>query len=179
MIHFFTPYRIDKDLGKCYNDAMKMLPNDNDWACFTDGDAMFTTPFFGSQLEKIIKANPEAKLFASMTNRIGTAYQCVHNMWYENDISVHFKKGMELAETKETDCTDITDGAPISGVLIMIQKSEWKRVGGFAELGQALGVDNSIHYAVRDNGGKVFLMQGVYMLHYYRNGNKADKSHLN
>ena len=178
MIHFITPYRIDKNLGKAYNDAMAMLPNNNDWACFTDGDAMFTVADFGTQLEEVIKANPECKLFTSMTNRIGTAYQCVADMWEENNMVVHFQKGKELSITKRTSCIDITAKTPLSGVLILIQKKEWKRSGGFEESGKALGVDNSIHYNVRDAQGKIFLMEGVYMMHYYRNGNRGDKSHL-
>ena len=157
---------------------MDRLTNDDDWACFIDGDAMFTTPFFGTQIRRTIEANPKCKLFTAITNRVATPYQCVKGMWGENDMRVHFKAGKLIAEKYDTTCVDITNNAPFSGVLMLIQKKEWKRVGGFAETGEALGIDNSIHYAVRDNKGLVYMMQGVYMLHYYRNGDILDKKHL-
>ena len=178
MIHYITVYREDKDLGKAYNQEMERLQNDEDWCCFVDADCLFVNPFFGTQIAGVIKDNPKCKLFTSVTNRVGTKYQCVEGMWDENDMSEHFTVGRRLAETFGSRCSDITNNAPFSGVIMLIQKKEWKRVKGFKELGGALGVDNSIHYAVRDNGGKVMLMEGVYVMHYYRNGKIEDKNHL-
>ena len=178
MIHYATAYRTDKDLGKAYNEIMEQLPKLSDWACFTDGDAMFTNLHFGTQIEEIIKANSECKLFTATTNRIGNKYQCVKGMWHENDMSVHFAKSKDLIQQYGTKCLNITNNTPLSGVLILIQKKEWLRVGKFTATGKALGVDNNIHYSVQKHGGLVYMMQGVYMLHYYRNGNINDKKHL-
>jgi hypothetical protein len=153
-----------------------MIP-DGSWACFTDGDAMFTTPDFGHQLEAVVKANPEYDLFTSVTNRVGTMYQCVKDTWDIQDINIHREIGQQLKDLNTTKVEDITNYAPFSGVLILVRKNAWFTSERFKENGM-LGVDNSIHYAIRNQGGKVGLMHGVYMMHYYRNGNPLDQAHL-
>jgi GT2 family glycosyltransferase len=180
MIYYSTPWSSEKDLGKAYNDFMNLLPNDNDYACFTDADAMFTTHTFGHQLEDIVKEYPEAPLFTAMTNRVGTDYQLakVSGAWEENNIARHWAIGKILQETYPYKVEDITHCSPLSGVLILIRKKEWKECGGFKEGIGMLGVDNSIHYRIRDKGYPVLLMKGVYILHYYRNGKAEDKNHL-
>jgi hypothetical protein len=152
-----------------------MIPNGS-WACFTDGDAMFTTPNFGHQLEEVIKANPEYDLFSCMTNRVGTNYQLIGS-WTENSMHEHRELGKFLSNSRRTEVIDITNEAPISGVLMLVRKSAWFTSKRFKETG-LLGVDNSIHYAMAAQDSKVGLMRGVYVMHYYRNGNKNDKSHL-
>ena len=156
---------------------MRLLPSTNDFACFVDGDAMFTTHYFGRQIEHIIKTNPDCGLFTAMTNRVGTNYQCVPGMWENNDMADHWQKGRELQNTYSNQTVDITNHPPLSGVLILLRKNEWQQAGGFLE-NKMLGIDNSIHYRVRDNGGQVKLMTGVYILHYYRGGNIENKKHL-
>jgi hypothetical protein len=52
MTYYFTPYATDKDIGSYYNKCMELL-QDNDYACFVDGDARFTTNYFGSHIEEI------------------------------------------------------------------------------------------------------------------------------
>lgn len=177
MILYPIPYSSDKNIGKYYNWAMSLLPNNNDFACFTDGDAMFTTHFFGTQIENIIKKYPNCGLFTAMTNRVGTLYQCVQGMWSVNDIEKHWQKGKDLYDNHYSECIDITEKSPLSGVLILLRKKEWKSAGGFLE-DKMTGIDNSIHYRVRDTGDKIKLMIGVYILHYYRNGNMTNKKHL-
>lgn len=177
MIKYFIPYSTEKNIGKEYNESMSLLPNDEDWGVFLDGDAMFTVHNWGHHISACIEANPEYKLFTCVTNRVGTQYQCVDQMWNEEKVSSHWEKGLELQSEKGIDVIDITHCSPLSGVLIAVQKKIWKEVGGFSENGM-LGVDNSIHYNVRDNGYKVGLMEGVYALHYYRNGKPENKKHL-
>lgn len=177
MIYYFTPYNTEKNVGKYYNDCMSMIPNGS-WACFTDGDSMFTTHDFGHQLEEIIKEHSDYDLLTCMTNRVGTKYQCIEGTWTEERMSQHWKYGQYLANPpRRTEVVDITNEAPISGVMILLKKSAWFNSDRFKESGM-LGVDNSIHYAIRNMGGKVGLMKGVYLLHYYRNGRPQDKEHL-
>jgi len=59
----------------------------------------------------------------------------------------------------------------------MLKKSTWLSSGGFKNNG-LLGVDNSIHYNVVNKGGKVGMMLGMYVWHYYRSGIATDKKHL-
>ncbi len=177
MIYYSTPYNSDKNIGKYYNQFMKLLPNDNDFVCFVDGDAMFTTHFFGTQIEDITKKYPDCGLFTAMTNRVGTKYQCVPNMWDNNDMQDHWTIGKNLYNHYYDDTINITKSPPLSGFLILLRKKEWKHAGGFLE-DKMLGIDNSIHYRVRDFGGQVKLMTGVYLMHYYRGGDMANKEHL-
>lgn len=181
MIYYSIPYSLSKNIGKAYNHECDRLPDDNDWICFTDGDARFVTPYYGHQLHSIIQRYPDCKLFTAVTNRVGTEYQCIPNMWDVEEYDKHVKKGHQLYELYNTECEDITHKEPLSGVVILIQKSEWKRVGGFKENGM-LGIDNAIHKNVKEQGGKVMLMKGVYVFHYYRGGKRdrtpENKKHL-
>lgn len=169
MIYYSTPFRTDKNIGKYYNDFMSRL-GDDDWACFTDGDTMFTNPFFGNVIENATMS--DYQLFTSLTNRVGTKYQLTGD-WNEDRLSEHWKLGSNL---KDYTIQDITNESPLSGVLILVSKKWWNKIGGCKE--GCLGVDNDIHTRTRNAGGKVGLIKGLYMLHYYRGGNKNDKSHL-
>jgi len=175
MIYYRTPYSLDKRLDEYYNAEMALLPNDDDWCCFLDGDAMFLTPDFGHQIQEIVTENTEYDLFTCMTNRVGTKYQCVEDMWQTNDIEKH----REVAEYYNGNdlILDITTYAPLSGVMILLNKKAWRESGGFTHKGM-LGVDNSIHYNVRNAGMKVGLMLGVYVYHWYRGGDAKNKAHL-
>lgn len=177
MIYYFTPYSTQKDLALAYNKCMDLLPDDEDYACFTDGDSMFTTHDFGHQLEEITKKYPEVPLFTCMTNRVGTDYQCINKAWDIEEMNKHWKFSKELQSRFRTDCVDITNNSPISGVMILLRKKEWKQVGGF-DRNKMLGVDNNIHYKIRSRNHKIYLMKGVYLLHYYRDGKPENKQHL-
>ena len=72
---------------------------------------------------------------------------------------------------------DITNLKPLSGVMILISKKTWKSIGKFTE-NRMLGIDNDIHKKVRQNGLRVGLMKGIYLYHWYRNGNINNKEHL-
>lgn len=175
-----TPYDLEKNLGAYYNREIHSLPN-NDWsAVFVDSDCMFTTDFFGHQINHILEKYPEAGLFTAVTNRVGSKYLCVDGMFEETNMVKHFQKGKELYETKYDQVTDITDADPISGMCFIIRRSTWQKMGRvIEEKGKALGIDNDFHYKVKSVGEKIYRMDGVYVLHKYRmlQGVK-DKSHL-
>ena len=171
-IHNFIPYcneREGKDIGKAYNRYMDRVP-DNDWVCFVDHDAMFTTPDWQKQLYDIINANPDYSCFTVVTNRIGNPGQRFAGVDQNNhDIKYHREIG-ELAQNQfGTEVKDITNEHLLSGVVILIKKLVWKEVGGFDEVG-FLGVDNHFHAKLKIKGKKVGLMKGVYVYHYYRAG---------
>ncbi len=158
---------------------MQMLPDDNDYACFVDGDACFTTNVFGKQLEDIVSRYPECGLFTARTNRIACKYQRAGD-WSDNDMSYHRGFGKECADLDYSNIKDISDVGKkevMGGVLILIRKAIWNRLGGFHTKGM-LGVDNDIHWRAMAHKEKVYLMMGVYMMHWYRGGNIHDKKHL-
>ena len=175
-VYHSIPWNSHKNIGHSYNQFMSLL-QDNDWACFLDGDAVHTTTFFGKNIELIIQANPEYGLFTCYTNRIGCSYQMPGNYWNNDSQAYHRNIGEKLWKQHGTNVLDITNKSPLSGVLILINKSKWNEVGGFKEE-KMLSVDNDIHLRFKNAGFKVGLMQGIYVQHWYRNGKQKEKSHL-
>ncbi|HWB64866.1 MAG TPA: hypothetical protein VG603_15220 [Chitinophagales bacterium] len=179
MIYYSIPYNSEKNLGQYYNGFMQLLPDNNDFACFMDGDAMFLHPFFGSQLEKIIALHPECGLFTCTTNRVGAKWQLANN-WEDNNIKNHRAYATAVYNSKGYECEDVTnkpDAMLMSGVMILIRKSTWLNLGGFEEKGM-LGIDTDIHRKAKAKGEKLYLMKGVYIYHWYRGGHAANKTHL-
>lgn len=176
MITYYTPWTSTKNLGQYYNSIMENCSTR--YACFIDGDAMFLMPHWGKQIEEIVSAHPNAGLFTCMVNRVGTDYQCEPGMWGIDNIQRHREMAEHIYKIYGNKVIDVTDNSPISGVMMIVKHNEWHRVGGFVDNGKALGVDNSIHLRLRKKGGKVLLMRGIYLYHYYRGGNRKDKKHL-
>ena len=63
-----------KNLGFAYNELMARL-HDEDWACFLDHDACFTTYGWYPQLEDITARLTEPCILTAMTNRVGSRWQ--------------------------------------------------------------------------------------------------------
>lgn len=176
-VHHIIPWNSDKNIGKSYNETMSLVKN-NDWVCFLDGDAVHTTHFFGKYIEEIIDKNKEYSLFTCYTNRVGCKWQIPPMVeWSSNDSSYHRKIGSELWEKNKTKVIDVTNNSPLSGVMILINKSSWEKVGGFKEE-KMLSVDNDIHYKFKNYGFKVGLMTGIYVQHWYRGGDMNNITHL-
>jgi hypothetical protein len=176
MIHYNIPWATDKNLSGAYNRFMKMIPDD-DWACFVDGDARFTTNFWGKQIEMIVNLHGDKyNLMTCYTNRVGTPYQCLNGTW-DYDEKQNREIGEALFKAADHHVQDITNRTPISGVLILCKKSLWHKFGGLPD-GMLLGADNEFHYGAQRVGAKVGLMTGVYVEHWYRGGRRENKSHL-
>ena len=75
MIYYSIPYSTNRNIGAYYNSVMENLPNDTDFACFVDGDTIFTTSNFGDQIADVIKKYPDNRFFTCYTNRVGYKYQ--------------------------------------------------------------------------------------------------------
>lgn len=177
MIYYHTPYDLNGNLGEYYNKVMSELPSPQDWVVFTDRDTWFPHPHYGKIIELYSKQN-EYGLLTCQTNRVGTPYQCFNGKYWNLESNLeHTKLAEGLYLKHNTEIADITNLSPLSGMLIMLKKSTWISSGGFKNNG-LLGVDNSIHQNVVKRGGKVGMMLGMYVWHYYRNGNKKDKKHL-
>jgi len=99
MIWTHLAYSQQKNLGKAYNDFMKLLPED-DWACYLDHDAMMTTTTWYNQLESVISKHPECRCFVPMTNRIGCEWQ--RYGWVseeDHDIRYHRRVGLQIQQS--------------------------------------------------------------------------------
>jgi len=153
-----------RNLGAGYNSFMDKLEND-EWACFIDHDAMFTTKTWYAQLQQILLKNSEYSLLTAVTNRIGTPEQIVHGIDQNNhDIVYHRKVGENLQQKHYTEVIPVKDFCT-SGVLMLIRKDTWceyKFIDGF------LRVDKTMCHTLLANGHKVGIMKGVYVYHWYR-----------
>ena len=167
MIYNFIPYAPGEkeELGKTYNRYMELL-KDNDWACFLDHDAMFTTTDWYHQLQEIIADNPEYSCLSAVTNRIGNPQQKIANLKPNHDMIYHRKIGSMSQDQNRTTVIDVTDKHCISGVVILVKKSAWKKAGGFKD--GFLGIDNKFHQSIAKAGMKVGVCRGLYVYHYYR-----------
>lgn len=170
MIYNFIVYATDEeggDIGKAYNRYMELLPNDDEWACFIDHDAMWTTEDWFKHIGEILAAKPEYGLLTACTNRIGNPEQKIANLKDTHDILYHRAIGRQLREQGDLTIKDVTQSHAISGVVMLIKKSVWKAAGGFKEDG-FLGIDNDFHQRVVKAGGRVGVMRGIYVYHTYR-----------
>ena len=176
-IHNYIPWDSNKNIGVSYNKILNLVDED-DWVCFLDGDAVHTSPFFGVRLEEVIVNNSDYSMFTCVTNRIGCPYQIAQGVnQISDDQKYHREFGEKIWNSYKTQVVDITKLQLLSGVLILIQKKAWSKVGGFKETGM-LGVDNDIHTKFKNFGFKVGLMKGIYVQHWYRGGNINNKKHL-
>lgn len=174
-IHTYIAYAQtgDKNLGAEYNKICSMVPED-DWICFLDHDAMFTTKYWYKQLTDIVEKHPEVGMFTAMTNRVYNKVQLYRGR-INDDHNIHFhrKVGNALYDSYYDVVQPLSRQELLSGVLMLIKKSVWSKhkfEEGF------LGVDNRIHSDLLDANYPVMLMKGVYVYHWYRGD--GDKSHL-
>ena len=176
------------NIGCAYNKFMECLPSDDDWGCFLDHDAMFTTNDYMVQMHDIIKRNPNIGAFGARTNRVGYSWQLVGNIDIDNhDIKYHRAIGKHL-QTKYYD--RLSCGASFqhpksppskfsgflikqprfSGTLILVKKATWKKINGFKTNG-FLEVDDDFRRRLAIHKTAFAIMDGVYVYHWYR----ADK----
>jgi hypothetical protein len=171
----YAPAEHKQNLGWAYNNFMRIL-TDEDWACFLDHDAMWTTNSWYTQIQQAITTHSEYGLIYCMTNRINPTVQKFKNVDPENhDIRYHRNIGKKAQDKFKSEIIpyDMSSYLP-SGVMMLISKEAWKKTSyGFKD--GFLGVDNDIAKQCVDSGVKVGLMRGVYVYHWYRGD--GDNSH--
>lgn len=155
-----VPFRIDKNLGRAYNDAMALLPA-GAWAIFQDHDAMPTTPHWFAQFSEAIERLPDAGAFVACTNRIASPWQRVGDE-LGNDIAAHRRFGEERRALRTL--LDISDTKGFGGVMFATSKQAWQEVGGFAD---GLGcVDHSLHFGLQRIRRRAWMIEGLYVFHW-------------
>lgn len=169
-VHFIQPYAIDKNIGKAYNESCALIP-DGDWICITDHDSMFLLPNSKKQIIEIAQTT-DFELLGCMTNRLNPKMckeQVLTSMFEQYDIMDHYNMALTLHNNyygmiKPTD-------APIAGMCMLFRKETWKK---------RPFIENSVYFDQEFSKGlKRGIMQGVYMLHFYRmDKNYRDYSHL-
>lgn len=190
MILTAIAHDVGADLGKAYN-AVMYRAREDDWVCFIDHDAVFTTRTWYKQLCDAVEKHPDAGLFSVMTNRVGNPEQEIildqgrdnHDMKYHRKIGKEIADGVSptittasgsvLARMPEYMELDQSNSANwLSGVVMLTSKRAWSQVIrdkkiGFPE-GYFMGLDNFYHEAQKRLGNPVFLLTRVYVYHWYR-----------
>lgn len=169
MIYCFIPYPPrNKTLGWDYNKFMKLLLNDDDWACLIDHDVMFTTKCWWHQMTEVVKKYPEYSCFTALTNRIGCPWQRLVPEEDNNDVLYHREIGAKLQKESYSEVVDKSnENIPMSGFLMLVKKEAWKSCkfgdgrDGFA------AVDNDFYKALQGEGLKIGVMRGIYLYHLY------------
>lgn len=173
-IHVMIPYAPDKQFGKCLNEMMAMLPDD-DWVCILDHDCMFLTPDAIKHLYTYAEMFPDA-LLTSYTNRVGFKPQCLNGVCSENgDVRTWVQKA-ERQKALLYRVTEMT--GTISGFLMLFSKKLWNDCSHFTEDKMILGTDNNWSARVLQHGYKIYLMCGILVFHTYRILDRTNKSHL-
>lgn len=179
-IYRIQPFSPQKELGKVYNQHVKMVPNDSDWIQLTDWDAMFLSTKSYQVIEKAIMNYPDTAVFGAMTNRIGYPYQRREAMPDDNaDIRHHIQIAEELAEKyKDGQCQEAYS---VAGFFMLFKKEYWQ--------------NNHFQDRIMDRNGTFFdrnfcekakrqmkplrIIKGVYLWHSYRlNKDFTDITHL-
>jgi len=175
-VHVVTPYAIDKNLGKAYNEAFERCPED-DWLCITDYDVLFLTPNSIKILHQYAATFPKVGLFTCLTNRIHplAKNQLALPEPSENDSIKYWTRCASDMEHFFPRYTEVTK--EVSGFLMMISKRTWNEVK-FRETGECLGVDNAYCWDLISKGKSIYIMEALLVWHTYRINNIKDKSHL-
>ena len=173
-VHIMTPYSIERNLGKAYNECMAMIP-DGDSACFIDGDCMFCTSDFGTVLHEYANENKWAVLTCRI-NRIHELAKWQHYPGFD-DVKDCINEANRIKVTRTAPAII----GSVSGTLLVIPKWIWEQ-HKFTETNayrpgepNLLGVDNEFTNKVRAAGIPVLRMDGVLIYHQYRllNGTKT------
>jgi GT2 family glycosyltransferase len=176
-VHICTPYSLDKNLGKAYNETMRLIP-DGDAACFHDYDVMMLTPDAGAIIHHYANLYPHA-LLTCYTNRVSElSRRQLLNQVVSNEPDI--RKHIDLAERQRSQLYKVTPiNRDISGMLMVIPKAIWKAFP-FPETGKCLGVDTDYGRKLRHAGISILRMDGMYVFHIYRMQMKSinEKSHL-
>jgi GT2 family glycosyltransferase len=173
MIYTFVPYSTEKNFGKAINDCCQIVPNQEDWICIRDGDAMNLTPDWGMIIQEAIDNHGnEFDLFGCWTNRLnldnGRHQITTTSTYHEKDVLAHhyFAKSINKLGI------GITQVPSIAGFFMLFKKKTWIQAGGFIE--NSVQFDTDFCRRVKFNGGKIGLINRLYMFHLYRIWAKGD-----
>lgn len=171
-IHYISPFRSDKNIGKAINDAINDLRcNDEDWIVHVDQDVCFLRPDSKKQIEEILSTT-DYRLLGVMTNRLGLKHQ-LHWGFADTDDSMmnHIGYANELHNKHYGEVKEVKRG-PIAAMVMCFKYSDWKSIGGFKE--NNIQFDIQFSDEIRLKGCKLGVMKGVYVFHLYRMWSNKD-----
>lgn len=170
-IFYSTPFALDKNIGKSYNEFCELMPPDS-YIVLRDGDSMFLTPDFGKIIHSIIEEHGnQYDLIGCTTNRLRSNSQ-LHKGAFSNESNII--KHIEIAEDLKQ-YTEIRPTTEVAGLCMIFRKSLWERVK-FRE--NSLAFDRQFSKDVLKIGGKIGIATGLYLFHSYRMGKEDPKNYV-
>lgn len=165
-VHYISPYRTDKNIGKAINDAIVQLnPDDDDWIVHVDQDVCFLRPDSKKQIEEILSTT-DYRLLGAMTNRLTGKHQLYNGKISDNDsIRYHGNIATEL-HNKYYGQVERIYRNPIAGMLMCFRYCDWRSIGGFKE--NNIWFDSKFSDDFITKGCNLGVMKGVYVFHLYR-----------
>ncbi len=162
-IHYLTPYSIEKNIGKAYNEACELVP-DGDWICLRDGDTMFLTPEWGQHIQQIAEVAIQSNyaLVGCMTNRLATNSRQIIGEYDNHDIKYHHMGAINRRELYGNEIIDFQH--VLAAHFLLFPRSTWDKVK-FAE--KTVHFDTLFSNSVA-KWGKLGLATGLYIYHMYR-----------
>lgn len=172
MIHFLSPFRLDKDLGRAYNEAIGLLPLHHH-VCIMDYDAMLLHHEQVQRLYDYVKLYPNDLLTCYPSRSHEKCRQKCPVELNSNDMRNH----ITIAKQRLQRGTQVREiNGVISGFMMLFPVN----IGVTFKQGiGCLGVDNDFSQRVLDAGKRILLMESIYIWHTYRlDKSKTDTSHL-
>lgn len=162
MIYYFTPFDTKKRLGWIHNQYCKLVPNPDDYICILDPDTMFLNPHQQAWIEEIVEQHGKNwDLLGCMTNRIGVEEQ-IHSEFAFN--SKYIITHTFIAEKLHNTQSEIKETNLIAGFFMLFKRSLWDKI----KFEQGIDFDIKFCNAVKKSGGRIGIMQGIYIFHQYR-----------
>jgi|ERR1700744_363145 len=177
MVHYISPFRSDKNIGKAINGAINQLKADSDdFICLLDHDVMFLRPDSKKQLEEILKTT-DFDILGPVTNRLAMDYQLHPGVFDEDSITAH----VAIANQRHEDYYGQVNYYPhiAAAFCLCFRVSTYVKLGGFHE--NSIQFDSIFCARALNAKMKLGLMTGIYVFHLYRWGSKNPKqdcSHL-
>lgn len=167
-VHYMMPFSMNKRVGEVYNQACSRVP-DGDWICIMDQDVLFD---LGQNPQHIvsdaIRKYPDTDLFGCYTNRVGLKWQLLGEEADKNsDLLHHIEIARERARLDT--CTQVDK--PIAGFFMLFNKKLWETVKFQTHLEEKkVFFDWDFSQKILKSGGKIRLIDGLYVFHRYRMG---------
>jgi len=170
-IHVCIPFEPGRKLAFAYDRAMENSPTE--WTLILDHDLYFCNPLWYIMSLNAIKQLEGKKVgwITAKTNRIGNKSQ-LYPVPNDNDnLNYHIEIASKLYK-KNKNLLSLVKGNP-SGFFILTNKTACADVGGFDDIGKGLsGVDNNYSKKLRAKGYGLYVMEGLYLYHYYKKRKK-------
>lgn len=172
-IRYKTPFAIDLNIGRAYNEECARADKD-DWICLRDGDTMFLLPDWGRQIADIMARNSHYDLIGCMTNRLGALHQ-LHNRQCSGDgnIANHIAIARELHDKHYDQVKDYKQ--TVAGMFLLFPKRTWE-CHPFVE--NDIRFDIHFSRSIMKAGGRLGIATGFYLFHLYRFGAQNPKKEI-